>query len=49
MARYERQRLKVPVRVGSVGYEQKHCSEEEIRILPALLDLRHKGSEANIE
>ena len=31
--------LKVPVRAGFVGYEQRHYFEEEIRVLPALLDL----------
>jgi len=34
--------LKVPARVVSVRYERKHCSGEEIRILPALLDLKRK-------
>jgi hypothetical protein len=35
--------LWLPVPVGSVGYEQTHCSEEETRVLPGLWDLTEKG------
>lgn len=30
---------RLPAPVGSVGYEQTNCSEEEIRLPPGLWDL----------
>lgn len=39
---------KVPVLIVSVRYERIYCFEEEIYILPALLDLKHRVSEVRV-